>query len=55
MIWPPNGHDIGEDAARRVRERQITFLRSEPDPDSPFDTREDMHRLFGGMPVVQEA
>lgn len=35
---------------RRLRARQIAFLHSTPDPDSPLTTEEEMHVLFLGLP-----
>lgn len=39
---------------RRMRARQIMFLRSTPDPDSPFTTEEEMNRLYGGLPEPED-
>lgn len=53
MPWPPADHPLA-DAYRRRRTRQIAFLRSEPDPDNPLTTEEEMDRLFGGLPDPED-
>jgi hypothetical protein len=49
MTWSPEEHPLTA-ARRRLRARQIAFLRSTPDPDDPQTTEEVMNRLFGGLP-----